>query len=519
MVVTSYPGVYVEEVPSGVHAISGVATSVTAFVGRAARGPVDEPVLIEGYANYERYFGGLSPLSSMSFAVRDFFLNGGGQAIVVRLHNRASTASYAAPTSDPAASVLLEAASPGTWGNALTLSVDLGTRDASAASRQFNLTVMDQATGSIEKHLNLSVDPADSRFYPAVLAQQSAFVRARTDAAGRHVMARPVATNESHPVAVTNGADGDALTSAQFIGGGSLEGKRGLYALEKTDLFNLLCIPPYRATGGEENADVDPAVVGAAAAYCESRRSFLIVDPPRDWGSKQDAKTGFADPTDRVGTRSKNAALFFPRVCQPNPLQQNRLESFAPCGVVAGIIARTDTQRGVWKAPAGVDAVLNGVTQLGVRLTDLENGELNQVGINCLRAFPGAGRVVWGARTLQGADALASEWKYIPVRRLALYIEESLYRGTQWAVFEPNDEPLWGQLRLNVGAFMQSLFQQGALQGTSPKEAYFVKCDRETNTSNDVGRGIVNVMVGFAPLKPAEFVVLRIQQMAGQVNA
>jgi phage tail sheath protein FI len=195
------------------------------------------------------------------------------------------------------------------------------------------------------------------------------------------------------------------------------------------------------------------------------------------------------------------------------------METFAPCGAVAGVIARTDATRGVWKAPAGLDATLVGVPQLSVPLTDAENGELNPLGINCLRALPAAGRVVWGARTLQGDDRLASEWKYIPVRRLALYIEESLYRGTQWVVFEPNDEPLWAQIRLNVGAFMHTLFRQGAFQGKSAREAYFVKCDRETTPQDDIDRGVVNILVGFAPLKPAEFVVIQLQQMAGQIQA
>jgi phage tail sheath protein FI len=186
---------------------------------------------------------------------------------------------------------------------------------------------------------------------------------------------------------------------------------------------------------------------------------------------------------------------------------------------VAGIMARTDATRGVWKAPAGTDAAINGVRGLSINLSDDETGELNPLGINCLRSFPIFGRVVWGARTLRGADQLADEYKYVPVRRLALFIEESLYRGTQWVVFEPNDEPLWSQIRLNVGAFMQNLFRQGAFQGTTPAEAYFVKCDKTTTTQNHINLGIVNILVGFAPLKPAEFVVIKIQQMAGQVEA
>jgi phage tail sheath protein FI len=173
--------------------------------------------------------------------------------------------------------------------------------------------------------------------------------------------------------------------------------------------------------------------------------------------------------------------------------------------------------RGVWKAPAGLDAALNGVQDLQVNLNDAENGQLNPLGINCLRSMGVNGRVVWGSRTLRGADESADEYKYVPVRRLALFLEESLYRGTQWVVFEPNDEPLWAQVRLNVGAFMQGLFRQGAFQGTAAKDAYFVKCDNQTTTQSDINLGILNIIVGFAPLKPAEFVVIKIQQMAGEI--
>jgi phage tail sheath protein FI len=264
---------------------------------------------------------------------------------------------------------------------------------------------------------------------------------------------------------------------------------------------------------------VDTTVVTQAGAYCEQRRAMLLVDPlpTTSWAAPDDVVAGFATGFDSVlGTNTKNAALFFPRVLEPNPLKDNQVESFAPSGVVAGVMARTDSQRGVWKAPAGLDATLTGVPQLEVPLTDGEIGRLNPLGVNCLRAMPGAGRVVWGARTMQGADLLASEWKYVPVRRTALFLEESLYRGTQWVVFEPNDEPLWAQIRLSVGTFMNNLFRMGAFQGATPREAYFVKCDKETTTQADIDLGIVNIYVGFAPLKPAEFVVIRLQQLAGQ---
>jgi phage tail sheath protein FI len=215
---------------------------------------------------------------------------------------------------------------------------------------------------------------------------------------------------------------------------------------------------------------------------------------------------------------AKNAAFFFPRFNNYNPLHDDQIEEFAPCGAIAGVIARTDSTRGVWKAPAGIDAGI-AVPSLAVKLTDNECGQLNQLGVNCLRTFPATGRVIWGSRTRKGADTLASEWKYLPVRRTALYIEESLFRGLQWVVFEPNDEPLWAQIRLNVGSFMNRLFKQGAFQGTKPADAYLVKCDKETTTQDDIDRGIVNIVVGFAPLKPAEFVILKLQQLAGQCSS
>jgi hypothetical protein len=203
----------------------------------------------------------------------------------------------------------------------------------------------------------------------------------------------------------------------------------------------------------------------------------------------------------------------------PDPLQQSRISTYPPCGFVAGIYAATDAGPGVWKAPAGIDASLSGASGLTTVLTDAQNGTLNIQGINCLRNFPVYGTVVWGARTLRGNDQIGSEWKYVPIRRLALFLESSLYDGTQWVVFEPNDERLWSQIRLNVGAFMQGLFLKGAFQGTTPQQAYFVKCDAENNPQSSIDQGIVNILVGFAPLYPAEFVVIQIQQMAGQLQA
>ena len=243
---------------------------------------------------------------------------------------------------------------------------------------------------------------------------------------------------------------------------------------------------------------------------------MVLIDSPAAWASASAVTASNA--VTNVASRNENAAIFFPRLNISHPLRDNRVDTFAPAGAVAGVLARTDASRGVWKSAAGVDATLSGVVSLSVPLTDPENGAINPLGVNCLRSFPNTGPIVWGSRTLKGADTLSSEWKYLAVRRMALFLEESLFRGTQWVVFEPNDEPLWSQIRLNLGAFMQNLFRQGAFQGRSPREAYFVKCDADNNPPASVALGVVNILVGFAPLYPAEFVVIQIQQIAAQAS-
>jgi len=308
----------------------------------------------------------------------------------------------------------------------------------------------------------------------------------------------------------TVGGDGMAPSATQIIGSQAVEPHSGLFALDYADLFNILCIP--RAAQLIDTEMV--AVVSNAIKYCDDRRAFFILDIPATINEVQEMK----DWMDAHGTfRDNNAAVYFPRPLIPDPKNEFRLRSVGASGTMAGIYARTDSARGVWKAPAGIEATLDGVAELDAKLTDAQNGALNPLGINCLRVFPIYGNIAWGTRTLQGADQIGSEWKYLPIRRLALMLEESLFRGTKWVVFEPNDEPLWAQIRLNVGAYMMSLFRQGAFQGTSPKDAFFVKCDAETTTQDDRNKGIVNILVGFAPLKPAEFVVISIQQIAGNL--
>ena len=543
----TFPGVYVEEVPSGVRTITGVATSIAAFIGRAVRGPVNDPITINNFGDYERIFGGLAAISPMSFAVRDFYLNGGGQAIIVRLHNDAGLADITldADSSPPGLPLILDASSVGAWGSNLWAHVDWDTKDP-ADEDIFNLTIYErdpvtQATLTTEKFLNVSVNPNDARFLPRWLENNSQLVRVQPDDGGTYpgdfaipdvrpdetfTTGSPPTSPPSQvedPVQATSVDDGDHLDDNSFVGAGMEGNKEGLFALENADLFNLLVIPPYaNSTGGTPQPDETPTdittnLISNAISYCERRRAVMLVDSHSTWTNKDSAKSDFSDNT-YPGTTSKNAAIFFPRIMSANPLKEFQIEPYIAGGAVAGIFARIDGQRGVWKSPAGQEATIRGVSKLTVPLTDDENGELNPLGINCLRTFPVFGRLVWGARTLEGADKLASEWKYTAVRRTALFIEESLFRGLKWVVFEPNDEPLWAQIRLNVGAFMNNLFRQGAFQGTTPREAYLVKCDKETTTQNDINNGIVNILVGFAPLKPAEFVFIKIQQLAGQIE-
>jgi phage tail sheath protein FI len=629
----SYPGVYVEEIPSGVRTITGVATSVAAFVGRALRGPIDEAVDITSYGDFERIFGGLWTGSTMGFAVRDFFLNGGARAVIVRLFRddavvavaailaaakgkatgkaakdaakatndtiQGSEASAAvkkaaknandviaalADAADAAAvktaidqiqasppepsarslkvdTLTFNAANPGSWAGKLRILVsaadpatasDVATALGVASGDLFNVTVADLSPGgATEVFENLTLKNSVRRV-DKVLAQSTLirwgggddptgialpdFTKVFGDSVGQ-AYAEMLATQKTDPdpmqsplkekkqayrdalaTASTSASDGAALTSTDFLKPGGEAAKNGLYALEqlytRDGIFNLLCIPPYNAEG-----NADTGVIAAAGAYCEKRRAMLIVDAPSGWGSIADANKGISADPDQIGYRGRNGALFFPRLTMPNPLKDNQLETFAPCGVAAGLFARTDTERGVWKSPAGIDTSLLGVASLSVPMTDAENGLLNPLGINCLRRFPVYGAISWGARTLRGADAFADEYKYVAVRRTALYIEESLYRALKWVVFEPNDEPLWAQIRLNVGAFMHNLFRQHAFKGQSASDAYYVKCDGQTTTQNDINLGIVNINVGFAPLKPAEFVVLQLQQIAGSIEA
>ena len=531
----TYPGVYIEEIPSGVHTIAGVSTSDTAFVDFFKRGPLDEAVRISSFGDFERVFGGLDARSEGSYAIQQFFLNGGSVAWVVRVaagyYDSASlTLQGGSPLQD---TLTVSAASPGVWGNNLQIGIDYKTPDPDT---QFNLVVREVATVrgkqqvvNSETYRNLSMSKTSSRYAVSVVNEASSLIELtdlgvglRPAATGADVIGSPsppdAGSYSNFHALDASGNDGAEPGTAGWTSNGPTavvgdeNAKTGMFALDRIEpaIFNILCIP----AAANFDADGINAVIPKAEQYCLEKRAFLIIDIPETVDTPADM---VAWMTDNDGLRHTNAAVYFPRLEIPDPLNENRPRNTGASGTMAGVYARTDATRGVWKAPAGTDADLRGAT-LAIKLTDGENGALNPLGINAFRNFPIFGNISWGARTLDGADQAASEWKYIPVRRTALYIEQSLYEGSKWIVFEPNDERLWSQIRLNFGAFMHSLFRQGAFQGTTPKDAYFVKCDSETTTQNDIDLGVVNIIVGFAPLKPAEFVVIKIQQMAGQIE-
>ena len=633
---TTYPGVYIEERPSGAHAIVGVSTSTTAFVGAAAKGPVDSPVRIFNFADYVRSFGlPLDEAQPMGHAVQHYFVNGGSQAIVVRVVRTDAAAADATLTVDgtPGGTkvLMLTAKGKGTWANAgagLGMEVSASQTGTANNSDLFNLTVTYRTLDPVsnapvvsaqETYVNLSMSPksprnvlkvvggsqlvvpshpvslgagavgtsvgsaaidtslkvkatnhvlrvsvdfgpavdlvlfptetadTDHNFVQVVKAINDALTAAKLEATASHssgvvtiaskatsldsaVTVTPAASGDiskdlklglawggvetsgsaavrpattATPVGFDHGSEGTTPVGPNDIAPGSSTGIHSLDSL-MFPRFNLLCLPGVTSD--------DDAALGNAMAYCKGERAFLIVDSPA---------AGFAAIPPSLASLpalGEHGAIYYPRLLASQPLPGGASQSLnlPACGAVAGVIARTDASRGVWKAPAGRDAGIVGVSALTQPTDDNVSGLLNPRGINVLRGFPGAGNVIWGARTLKGDDTASSEFKYIPVRRTTDFIASSLYLGTQFAVFEPNDPDLWAQLRFAIGSFMRGLFRQGAFQ-QSPKrtesDSFFVICDETVNPQSEIDLGRVNVVVGFAPLKPAEFVVITITQI------
>ena len=514
------PGIYIEELPSGVRPIAGVSTSDTAFVDWFPKGPVGVATRVTGFDEFSRIFGGLHPQSAASYAVLQYFVNGGSVAWIVRVELAADAAASKSlkDGASPAVNTLdVTAASPGTWGRSLRVAVTKGQGSA------VNVVIAEADANNVitvrEIHRNLPTSPIETLINAVNAASDLIVLKDNADSSQPPAAANATATGEpaaaSDYVNLTGGSDA-ALFTSSGVSTSTFKTAvtNALAALTRIEpeVFNILCLPSAADLGSDLKGTVDSAIT-----FCEENRAFLLVDPPPGNDSASASAVAAWSGGSGGPTASRNGAVYWPRLALNDPLTGARRE-VGPSGSIAGILARTDATRGVWKAPAGIEATLRGA-ELAKPVNDADSAVLNPVGINALRTFPVVGNVVWGSRTLFGADVRASEWKYIPVRRTALFIEQSLNNGLKWVVFEPNDEPLWSQIRLNVGAFMQDLFRKQAFQGVTPREAYFVRCDKTTTTQSDIDKGIVNILVGFAPLKPAEFVVIQIQQMAGQATA
>ena len=647
MATVTYPGVYIEEVSSGVRPLDIAGTSTAAFVGLAERGP-QVATRVTSWNQFQRLYGGFIADSRLAHSVLQYFNNGGRQCYIVRaIRDQAATATATVKNRAGAGTegITFSSKNPGSWGNYLYLSIEDGTHDPGnefkvSVRRQDDATAIPETfrdTPALEVFDDLSIDPLAPRYFQTIIARDSAFIDAAPTAenakAVQHGLHRggakpalPLVEHRSFrisvdgdgfqtvtlPEAVKNEADlakvadavqtavraltknkastddaaftgftaakeqvgngparlvltsgtelaqssvriepapqNDATTKLRLgagnggvsedgtaarrpapadavqvgdsvVGGNVLRVTKGsdgsgavgptLFAdgFSKLDTItdaSLLAVP------GEGS----PAMVDLGMGYCANRplRDMFYVGEMADHDNTADDAAAFRN---KLTAPNSYGAVYFPWVKALDPTgRSSEPILLPPSGYIAGLYGRIDAARGVWKAPAGTEASLNGVVGLAAELTDVEQGTLNPIGVNVLRRLP-AGVVAFGARTVSSDP----EWRYVPVRRTAIMLRVSIYYGIQWAVFEPNDESLWSQLRLNIGSLMMTLFRQGAFQGSTASEAFFVKCDGETTTQADIDRGVVNVQVGFAALKPAEFVVVTISQKAGQASS
>jgi len=674
----TYPGVYVQELPSGTHTIAGAATSVTAFVGYVTRGPMNIPVQCLNFGDFQRVFGGLDSDSVTSFQVSQFFLNGGTEAWVSRLcaasappvQPAATLVGAPPPTSPPPppgttvtatkGTNLLPLASqnPGTWGANVFVTVDYMTNKLNT----FNLTATLYSTTSNSNSNSTSYSLVQTQSVPGVtldITQPNSIIEVMQSASNQFAQLLAIPTLAATPATVVPFASGTMLTfvpppspvsgvtfsilvqappvnsktplaiavplsmtftiatvsdlvagiqsalsnTAGFPGvptslasatvrsclspfpsatggpqaplvqiwsadpglagylivvttnhttlfttlqinyqaqqltfksqtnadgliptgfdvAGNSTTRSGIYALDAMQTVNLLLVPDMPAMIMPAMAYPANYLTAATATlnYAIQRKAFAIVDMPNNIQTPSDAVAWATNTPATFGTGIISSATYFPQVLVPDPFSTQPL-AIGGSGTLAGIYALTDVNRGVWKAPAGITAPLAGVQQLTYVMNDQENGQINPLGVNALRTFPVYDNVSWGARTLAAANIADEDWKYISVRRLALYIEQSLIQGLQWVVFEPNDDRLWSQIRLSVNGFLHPLYLQGAFAGASQSQAYQCICDASTTTAQDMENGIVNILILFAPVRPAEFVVISLQQMAGQSSS
>ncbi len=545
----SYPGIYIQERPLSTHTITPAPTSITAFVGYTHPWKTVTPgtaVQIFSFSDYETYFGGLYSsgyfANDVAQAVYAFFENGGNNAYVVGLQPEAiGTATSVTfgnlsgqlaftsqivpdPTGAPTVGIALQALEPtdivpmtATVTNlrasnafatppvtllydAFDLVITYGTRIE--VYRSLNLLTLKGQKGSLDSLINgisslVTVAPMSGTSYGAGFPYT-----------GSSLPAVPAPATFSLPA--SPGLPAGFYTSfsiADFV-----NVFQANTSLDNVEILNLVLVP-----GVSDNT-----VVSAALEFAERKRAFAILDPPPQAVASAPSTSALPQINTLTATMptSQNGAIYFPYLKSTDIITGNPIE-VAPSGYAAGIYAATDSTRGVWKAPAGLATGLlgtSGPVPSGV-MNDMQQGVLNEAAVNCMRTFTGSGTVVYGARTLVGTEGSAfPQSKYVPVRRMTLFIEQTLVANLKWVVFEPNDEPLWLAIKSSIEAFLLSLFNQGALQGATPSAAFQVKCDSTTTSSADQDNGVVNVVIAVALLKPAEFVIITISQIAGQTS-
>jgi uncharacterized protein len=528
------PGVYVEELSGAIKPIQGVSTSTTGFVGQTERGPVD-PRLVTSWPMYERWFGGHIPetVSYLPYAVQGFFANGGQRLFIARVTRAgALTATMTVDTEAGDQQLNIMANGPGLWGGRVYVRLREGTKrlpgqfrltllyyrvtppdpfiDPLDTSREAIAAETRREPDVVEDYDNLSADPLHAAYVTTVVNGASQLVR--LEWVDNTLPPSPPAPNDGFtPLPVDDAADGAPVpTAADYLGDDSLppNQRTGLAGLAVIDQISLLGIPdavhPALAEA-ERNT-----LVGEIITQCDLLKDrFAILDVERNQGQVEEIQG-------LLPRRSSYAAIYYPWIRMLNPLTRDTL-LVPPSGHIAGVYAWTDVNRGVHKAPANYElqAIINrdlstGEGPLEFPITKGQHDILNPIGVNVIRDFRAnnQGIRVWGARTLS-ADP---EWIYVNVRRLFLYVEESVEEGLQWVVFEPNDHETWAKVRRSISAFLERVWRDGALFGTTPEEAFFVQCDRTTMTEDDILNGRLIVLIGIAPVRPAEFVILRFSQ-------
>ncbi|MER7789717.1 phage tail sheath subtilisin-like domain-containing protein [Streptomyces sp. NPDC097640] len=516
------PGVYVEEVASGSRPIEGVGTSVAAFVGLAPRGPLNTPTLVTNWSQYVASFGEFIDGLYLAHAVYGFFNNGGSAAYVVRVGGTAegetgaagAPAAVAGGAGGPAELPPGAPAELGTFTvRALTpggaLSVEVADAEGEGPAERFKLIVKDE--GKVAESFDVTAKKGNRSYVVTQVKERSRLITVQEAAPAAQLarpqnqtvaLARPAApTPAGAPAEAGEGHPGPA----QYLGDSA--DRTGFGGLEAVDEISMVAVPDLMAAYQRGAIDLESvkAVQLGLIAHCELMGDRVaVIDPPPGLNAR-DIRVWRQET---AGYDSKYAALYYPwiKVFDPASGQSGLVP---PSGHIAGIWARNDFERGVHKAPA--NEVVRGAIDLETQVTRGEQDLLNPIGVNCIRAFPGRGIRVWGARTVSSDPA----WRYINIRRYFNYLEESILIGTQWVVFEPNDHHLWARIRRNVSAFLVNEWRGGALFGSSPEQAFYVKCDEETNPPESVDLGRVVCEIGIAPVKPAEFVIFRLAQFSG----